>query len=126
MRPAFLIPLVLLLASCSTHRYVASHHPNGKPEVVLYLKGSGEDAVKVMEKVYYPNGKVEYVGRFENGVEHGQWVYYYENGVKKMVEYWENGQEHGVHIDYAPDGQVYREITYERGRVVKEVDRTKR
>lgn len=115
----------LLLASCGTHKYTAASHPNGKPEVVVYMKGDGEDAVKVMEKVYYPTGQLEYVGRFENGVEHGEWVYYYETGVKKYVEHWENGVEHGIHYDYSPDGQVYRELHYDRGRLVKEVDLSK-
>ncbi|SRR5690606_2377959 len=124
------LPLLLLatflLMACSTKKYVAASHPNGKPEVVIYMDGKGEDAVKVMEKVYYPSGRLEYVGRFENGVEHGEWVYYYEDGTKKFIENWRNGVEHGVHYDYAPDGQVYREIHYEEGRVVREVDHSRR
>lgn len=119
-----LIPAVLLTA-CSTHKYVAASHPNGKPEVVIYMKGKGDDAVKVMEKVFYPNGQMEYVGRFEKGVEHGQWLYYYEDGTKKYLETWENGVENGVHYDYSPDGQIYRELYYEKGKVVREVDRSK-
>ena len=100
-RPFLLFTCIALLAGCSTHKHVAASHPNGKPEVVIYMKGEGEDAVKVMEKVYYPSGKLEYVGRFENGVEHG------------------------IHYDYSPDGQIYRELHYEKGRLVKEVDRSK-
>lgn len=125
LRPLFVILPLLLLVGCSTHKYVAASHPNGKPEVVVYMKGKGEDAVKVMEKVYYPTGRLEYIGRFENGVEHGEWVYYYETGVKKYVESWENGVEHGIHYDYSPDGQVYRELHYDHGRLVKEVDLSK-
>jgi len=121
----FALTAALLLASCSTHKYVAASHPNGKPEVIIYMKGKGEEAVKVMEKVYYPSGKLEYIGRFLNGVEHGEWVYFYESGTKKFVEHWENGVEHGIHYDYSPDGQVYREVHFERGRMVKEVDRSK-
>jgi len=125
MRPLLLTGLVLALGACSTHKYVASSHGNGKPEVVIYMKGKGEEAVKVMEKVYYPNGQLEYVGHFENGVENGEWTYYYENGTKKYVEHWLNGQEHGVQYDYAPDGQVYRELHYEHGNLVRTVDRSR-
>ncbi|MBL8009604.1 MAG: hypothetical protein JNJ64_03270 [Flavobacteriales bacterium] len=57
---------------------------------------------------------------------HGQWTNYYESGTKKYLESWENGVEHGIHYDYSPDGQIYRELHYERGKLVKEVDRTKR
>ena len=124
-RIVLLVPAILLLSACSTHKFVAASHPNDKPEVVIYMKGKGEEAVKVMEKVYYPNGQLEYVGRFENGVEHGVWEYYYENGIRKYTETWENGKEHGVHYDYAADGQVYRELHYEHGKLVKEVDRSK-
>jgi antitoxin component YwqK of YwqJK toxin-antitoxin module len=125
MRRAHLLPLLLLLVSCSTHRFVASQHPNGKAEVVIYMKGKGEEAEKVMEKVFYPNGQLEYVGRFANGVEHGEWMYYFEDGTKKSSEMWENGVEHGLFLDYAPDGQVRRTIQYDHGRVVNEVDKTR-
>jgi antitoxin component YwqK of YwqJK toxin-antitoxin module len=125
-RTAFLLLALLTLTACSTHRYVAASHPNGKPEVVVYMKGKGEEAVKVMEKVYYANGQLEYVGHFLNGVENGEWTYYYENGTKKYIENWQNGVEHGIHLDFSPDGQVTRELHYEQGRLVKEVDRTRK
>jgi antitoxin component YwqK of YwqJK toxin-antitoxin module len=125
-RTAFLVLALLTLTACSTHRYVAASHPNGKPEVVVYMKGKGEEAVKVMEKVYYANGQLEYVGHFLNGVENGEWTYYYENGTKKYIENWQNGVEHGIHLDFSPDGQVTRELHYEQGRLVKEVDRTRK
>ncbi len=120
-----ILPLLLLLAGCSVHKFTASTHPNGKPEVVVYMEGKGEEARKVMEKVYYPNGQLEYVGRFQNGVEHGEWNYFYENGTRKFTEHWENGLEHGTQVDYAPDGQVYRELFYEKGKLVRTVDRSK-
>ena len=122
--PLLLFTLVLLVTSCSTDKFVASSHGNGKPEVVIYMKGKGEEAQKVMEKVYYTNGQLEYVGHFENGVESGEWIYYYENGTKKYVEHWEGGMEHGIQYDYAPDGQVYRELHYEHGNLVRTVDRS--
>ena len=124
-RAVLVLSTLLLTVGCSTHKYVAASHPNGKPEVVIYMKGKGEEAVKVMEKVYYPNGQMEYVGHFEKGVESGEWTYYYENGTKKFVEHWENGLEHGIQYDYAPDGQIYRELHYDKGKLVKTVDKTK-
>jgi hypothetical protein len=30
-----------------------------------------------------------------------------------------------VHYDYSPDGQIYRELHYERGNLVKTVDRSR-
>lgn len=127
MRTSLLLTLiVLILSGCAgTEKFVATTHPNGRPEVVIFMQGKGDDAEKVMEKVYFANGQLDYVGRFQNGVEHGEWMYYYEDGTPKYKEYWENGLEEGVHYDYAPDGQVYRELHYSKGRIVREIDHSK-
>ncbi len=114
----------MIAAGCSTHRFVASKYPTGKPEVVLYLKGKGEEAVKVMEKVYHPNGKLDYVGRFEDGKEQGEWNYFYEDGTRKYTEHWDKGLEDGVQLEYAPDGQVYLEKYYEKGQLIRTVDKS--
>jgi antitoxin component YwqK of YwqJK toxin-antitoxin module len=124
----YFIPVCLCavaLSACSTHKYVASKYPNGKPEVVLYLKGKGEQAVKVMEKVYHPNGNLDYVGRFQDGKEQGEWNYFYEDGTRKYTEHWNQGLEDGVQIEYSPDGQVYLEKYYEKGKLVRTVDKSK-
>ena len=119
------LALLLLLSCSSTEEIVATKHINGNPEVVVYMQGKGQDAEKVMEKVYYENGQLEYVGRYQNGLEHGEWIYYYQDGTLKFKEQWKNGLEDGIHYDYAPDGQVYREIHYIQGRKVKEIDHSK-
>lgn len=124
IRPTILLLLLPLIWACGPNKHVAATHSNGQPEVVVFMKGKGPEAVKVMEKVYYENGKLEYIGRFEDGVEHGEWVYYYEDGTKKFVENWEQGLEHGIHYDYSPDGQVRREIHYQHGKILKSVDHT--
>lgn len=116
---------LVLVSGCSTRHYVASKHPNGKPEVVIYTQGKGEQAVKVMEKVYYPNGQLDYVGRFKDGRENGEWMYYYEDGTPKYKENWVDGLEDGLQIEYAPDGQPYIEKYYEKGHLVRTVDKSK-
>lgn len=127
MRPIHLLPLaaLLLAVGCSTHRYVASTFPNGKPEVVIHYQGKGDSAIKVKEEVYHANGKLDYVGRFKDGKEHGVWNYYYEDGTPKFTEHWENGLEEGLQVDFAPDGKVYRELYYEKGKLVRTVEHAK-
>jgi len=120
-----LLSLFLLVSCSSTEEIVASTHSNGKPAVVVYLQGKGPDAQKVKEKVYYENGQLEYIGRYQNDVEHGEWLYYYEDGTLKYKQQWANGLEDGIHYDYAPDGQVYRELHFVKGQKVKEIDRSK-
>jgi antitoxin component YwqK of YwqJK toxin-antitoxin module len=119
------VPGMLLLTGCLPHRFVASRFPDGKPEVVIYLKGKGDRQQKVMEKVYRSNGNLDYVGRFKDGKEQGEWNYFHEDGTRKYTEHWDQGLEEGVQIDYAPDGQVYRELYYEHGKLIRTVDHTK-
>jgi antitoxin component YwqK of YwqJK toxin-antitoxin module len=126
MRAAYLLLLPALLLACANERFVAAEYPDGRPQVEIFMKGKGEEAVKVMEKVYYPNGQLEYVGRFEDGKEHGLWEYFYEDGTRKYAETWVHGKEHGIHYDYAPDGQVARELHYDHGKLIKEVDRSRK
>lgn len=118
------ILLLILMTACGTKKQVAARHANGDPEVVVYIKGIGDENIKVMEKVYYENGELEYVGRFQNGVEHGEWIYYYEDGAKKFVEHWENGKEQGIFYDYLPNGQIYRELHYEKGKLIETIDKS--
>lgn len=115
---------LVLLTGCSGRRSVASSFPDGRPEVVVHYKGTGEKRMKVMEQVYHPNGKLDYVGRFKNGKEHGEWNYYYEDGTRKFTEHWKQGAEDGVQVEYAPDGRVLRETYYDRGILIRTVDRT--
>lgn len=123
-RYSVLILLVLVITACGTKKHVAAKHTNGKPEVVVYIQGKDAEAEKVMEKVYYENGNLEYVGRFQNGVEHGEWIYYYEDGSKHFVEHWENGKEQGIFYDYFPNGQIHKELHYEQGKLIETIDRS--
>jgi len=121
-----LIAALLLLSGCSTKKFVAARHPDGATEVVVHTKGKGASTVKVKEQVYYANGQLAHVGHFKEGVEHGTWTYYYQDGTRKCVERWDNGKEHGVRYEYAPDGQLRREMHYDQGRLLKEVDHSRK
>ena len=118
-RYAVLLLIICSVAACGPKKHIASKHPNGKPEVVIYIQGKDQDALKVREKVYYENGNMDYIGRFQDGVEHGEWIYYYEDGSKKFVEHWNKGEEQGIFYDYSPSGQILRELHYEQGELVK-------
>lgn len=107
------------LASAQINKVVVKEYPNGKPEVIYYLKGKEANAEKIKEEVYFENGKLEYSGEFKNGKENGEWIYYYQNGNIKAKEYWKNGVENGTWKEFHPDGQLARELVYKDG-VLKE------
>lgn len=108
-----------LLVFGQTRKVIVKTFPDGKPQVVYYVKGKGENPEKVKEEVYFENGNMEYSGEFKSGVEHGEWRYYYENGTLKAIETWKNGEEDGVWKEYHPDGRLAREIYYKAGKKIK-------
>lgn len=120
-----LIPLLLLVVlpfvGFAQDRYVMKKFDDGSPYIVWYVVDNGKKKVKVKEEVYYPNGKLDYVGNFKDGIEHGQWTYYYETGTKKAVEVWNKGKEVGIFYEFNPDGSLLLETHYKNGKVIKEV-----
>ena len=112
----FLCPVLLF---AQVRKVVVKEFENGKPQVIYYVKGKGENPEKIKEEVYFENGNMDYSGEFKAGVENGEWKYYYENGTIKAVEYWKNGEEDGTWKEYHPDGKLAREIYYKAGKKIK-------
>lgn len=111
----------LPVLSLGQERHVMKKFDNGEPYIVWYVVEKGKKKVKVKEEIYYPNGRLDYVGNFKGGVEHGQWTYYYKNGRKKAVEMWNNGKETGIHFEYNEDGTLKLESHYKNGKLIKEL-----
>lgn len=111
-------PLALQNADLSKH--IVRTHKNGKPYVVVYTQGDGQERVR--EELYFDNGQLDYIGNYENGQEHGEWIYYWENGEVKSYELYKNGLEQGIAYDCNEQGQRVKEYHYLNGRLVKEVD----
>lgn len=101
-------------------KHIVRKHNNGSPYVVMYTVG--EEHVQVKEELYYPNGQLDYVGHYKNGVEHGEWIYYYENGNLKSYENYLRGMEEGIHYDLDEEGNRIKEVHYRKGVVLREID----
>ena len=102
-------------------RLVVRKHQDGSPYVVVYVVQKGKVSERVKQEVFYPNGKLDYVGHYKNGTEHGIWTYYYEDGTKMAEETWEDGKEDGIHYEYRSDGTLQREQHYRRGKLIKDI-----
>jgi antitoxin component YwqK of YwqJK toxin-antitoxin module len=100
-------------------RHVVRRHKNGTEYVVVYTKGPNYERVR--EELYYDNGQLDYVGNYQRGVEHGEWIYYWRNGNMKSIEYYEKGRENGIMWDFDDTGKKIREYKYMRGILVKEI-----
>lgn len=71
-----------LTASCNgEHEEIISTWPNGKPQLVYKVKGSGDNKVKTGECRYYESGHLHsekhYAG--QESTPTGVWKYYYDN-----------------------------------------------
>src|SRR5690606_25906295 len=56
---------------------------------------------------YYPSGKLEQKGRFDNrGREQGPWKWYYENSSIHREEYYVNGRLNGEFREYDVEGKL--------------------
>lgn len=120
LMPLLFIALLPQSSSAQT-RYVMKKFDDGSPYIVWFVIEEGSKKVKVKEEVYWPNGTLDYVGNFQNGIEHGQWTYYYKTGVKKAVEVWNKGKEVGIFYEFKSDGSLLLETHYKNGKVIKEV-----
>lgn len=84
--------------------------------VVYVVKGS-TDVVK--EEAFFEDGKLDFVGTYRNGLEHGLWKYYWPNGILKVEEHYEDGLEQGECRYFTDTGQLMRFVLYNKGEPVK-------
>lgn len=85
------------------------YYPNGQiQEMVNYVNGVHEGAYKT----FFEDGKTEQEGQYIKGALEGKLKVYYENGqVKEIVEY-KNNEEFGPFVEYHENGKLKTEGTY--------------
>ena len=76
-------------------------------------------------KFFYPNGQLETIGNFDNGLRIGVWNHYYENGKKSQVSTYLNGEKHGVWKVYDDNGNLTVEQEWSEGVSVIDTNRLK-
>jgi len=55
---------------------------------------------------YYENGKVETQGKFEMGKRDGKWEYYHENGALQQISYYDMGIRDKEWIRFSEEGDT--------------------
>lgn len=77
----YLLAATLLLCGCKrTHEDVVATYPDGSPHIVNIMKGKGDKAVRVGEKMYYMNGQLWADRHFDGSTFVGEWKFYHPNG----------------------------------------------
>lgn len=105
--------VLVSLDSFGQTEYLARSWSNGNPMVVYYLTAGTTNIEK--EQVFYENGKLDYEGHYQDGVEHGTWTYYWENGNMKSQEFYVNGLEEGTMYNYDKNGEKTVKYVYSHG-----------
>lgn len=68
---------------------------------------------------YYLNGKIAFVGVYDEGEPKGKHTYYHDNGIKKMQGKYVGGEKHGMWRTFNRNGEIIETIQYKRGEVYK-------
>jgi len=66
-------------------------------------------------KSYYKNGKLAFVGLFDEGQPKGKHIYYHKNGVKNQVGKYQAGLKNGNWKTFNKNGEVIEILRYKRG-----------
>jgi len=65
----------------------------------------------------HDNGVKSVEGRFENGVQQGEWTFYHENGIKFRTGQYVDGRADGQWTIWREDGSKWSEQTYVNGQL---------
>ena len=136
MKKVFLfLAVVMAFASCTAKldEKVVETYPDGKTMKVQYCNRKG-DCVKEAElyetgavrmegemkgekrngewKAYFPDGRVQSVGTFVNGLRTGKATVWQENGNLLQEGYYKEGQHVGKWKFYDEQGNLLKEVDY--------------
>ncbi len=67
------------------------------------------------EKLYYPDGQVDAIITYENGINHGPFKYFYPNGQLKQNGEYVEGKIEGTLRGFYMDGTPKEEVAHQEG-----------
>ena len=86
-----------------------------------YLEYTMEEGKMNRLRGFYGSGNLERDFPFKDGVSHGTLTMYHENGNKSVEEEFDMGKLSGKANRWYENGKIWREATFKKGKVVKEV-----
>lgn len=109
--------LLIILASCTTpvEKVTEATFPDGTPKIVKTYRTEGGKKILINETTYYPGGKVQLDGGYNNGQRHGTWVFYYQNGQKWSEALYNNGKEDSLKTIWFENGNIYYQGMMKQG-----------
>lgn len=113
-RFAFLILSLLLFTACTepTTEKVEESYPDGAKKVVYVYQGEGNNAVRVGQKEYFPDGQLRVEGDLKDNKREGVWTAYYDDGTKWSQNTYKAGKKEGPGKAWFKNGNVRFEGKY--------------
>lgn len=59
-----------------------------------------------IERGYFPNGSLKYIGKYNMGTQDSTWVWFYDNGNVEKINNWSNGKAFGDSYGYTKEGII--------------------
>jgi antitoxin component YwqK of YwqJK toxin-antitoxin module len=104
------------------HGKAVTYYPNGKRE----SEGNYDQGKRSgMFTWWYANGQKKSFGRYLNDQEHGDWVWYHENGSRQARGSYANGIKQGEWSTWHASGKLASRKNIERGLKVRSVSQAK-
>ncbi len=70
-----------------------------------------QDKLEGERRYFYPNGKVESIENYKNGLLHGKYRKFLEDGAPRIEQDYVDGVMQGLSIRYYPNGNVEERVT---------------
>ena len=104
---------------CQSH-VVATYEDDAPRDVFYYEIDSAGNTTRnvVHERHYYPSRQKFMDGNVHNGKRNGLWYAYHPNGNVQTMAYYVDGLEEGRYTVYHPNGAVYYTGEYHHGKCV--------
>lgn len=118
MRVLIVLAVLFLAAPIVTSKLIKAEvygdfFPDGSTKSIRTMRRTldGELENHGRFESYYPSGRIESAGFYEEGMRHGEWIWFFEDGsVKARCIY---RHDKGIFTSYFPSGKVLR-----RGRML--------
>lgn len=129
----FICLISISLSQWGIKNQITERYENGKPKVVLKLKGSGLNEIMLRKETFYKNGDLKSKTNYNSkGEKDGKELFYLNNvrGIKKWPsndediyflykeKNYQNGLLHGLTTTYRESsGWLYEKKTYKKGKL---------
>jgi antitoxin component YwqK of YwqJK toxin-antitoxin module len=104
--------------------YYEIDYINDNPLAVRYFDKKGnvifenkKNKNTLAYKGFYPNGRLESEGKYENGNKQGKWKFYEINGILAREENYKDGILNGPYLYYFKNGKTDRGYQYAKGKL---------